>query len=296
MSTLVVAAAWLLIWAQAGIEAYFSADTGSPLVGQPVTLTLTATFPPGAAVSGWPEFPQEWPPFEVREAGEVRISETSEGGAVYQQNLTVILWNVGEFETPETVIQYELIGDSQTRALSVEPAFFSVPSVLDPNDTALRPLKPQEVMPYTSPLLVAAAAGGALAVAAIAAHTLLARRSAKPLPETGPTTPAKIAMAELRRIAGRNLSPALVYQAVSDTLRVYVQSEFRVQALDMTTWELMTTMRARVPETTQTELQRMLEQADLVKFARYQPDAATAQRYLETAARWLKSLDKDTAP
>jgi hypothetical protein len=280
--------------AQAVIDARFSTDTGSPLIGQPVLLTLTANVPQGVVITGWPEFPPQWSAFQVREVGELSISDNPDGSALYQQTVTVIVWSVGEYQTPDTAILYEVLGEEQSRAQIIEPAYFSVPSVLDPADTALRPLKPPIALPYVPPLLIAGVAAGAVALAAVALQrTWKGRPAQSPQAQSSILTPAKAALAELRRIATRNLSPVLIYQTVADTLRQYTQSQYNVQAMDMTTWELMQILRTRLPDATQADLQRMLEQADLVKFARYSPDADAAQRFLEMAGRWLNTQDAD---
>lgn len=281
------------VLAQSVIEARFSADNGSPLVGEPVTLTLTANVPQGIAITAWPEIPADWSPFEVRGLGELSITENPDGTALYQQPYTVILWDVGEYETPDTIIQYEVIGDGTTREQNIEPAFFTVISVLDPADMTLRPFQPPVLLPYISPLLIAGVAGGAVALLALVVQRVWRGQTSPARPTPGALTPAKLALTELRRLAGRNLTPVQLYQAVADALRTYTQAQYQVQALDMTTGELMDALYNRIPGSTQTDLQRMLDQADLVKFARYIPDADSAQKYLESAGRWLKAQDDE---
>jgi hypothetical protein len=290
-TVLVAISAFGPMQAQAVIDARFSATNGSPLIGEPITLTLSATVPQGIGITGWPEFPESWAQFQVRAVDELSITENPDGSALYQQNLTVILWNVGEYETPETTIQYQLISEVETRAQTIEPVYFSVPSVLDPEDLNLRPYKPPIELPYISPVLVAGAVGGGLAILAAIIARLWKDRPTRIAQPQQAMTPARMALAELRRIAGRNLSPVLIYQSVADALRLYTQSQYNVQAMDMTTWELMNALRNRVPDATQTDLQRMLEQADLVKFARYNPNADNAQQYIEMAGRWLSAQD-----
>lgn len=277
--------------AQAIIEAQFRADTGTPLIGQPVTLTLTATLPQGIGIVGWPEFSEVWGDFDVRSIDELSITQNPDGTALYEQTLTVSLWAVGDFQTPDTTIQYQVISEGETRAQTIVPAFFSVPSVLDPADLTLRPPKPPITLPYVPPLLIAGIAAAGLAVTAIAIVQMWKPRPARIPQAQGIMTPAKSALAELRRIAGRNLSPVLIYQSVADALRVYTQSQYNVQAMDMTTWELLNALRTYMPEASRADLQRLLEQADLVKFARYDPDATSAQRYLDMAGHWLKIQD-----
>lgn len=272
--------------------ARFSASSGSPLVGEPIELTLTATIPAGAIVISWPEFPTDWPPFEVRNVSELSINNTD-----YQQKLSVILWIPGEYQTPETTITYQLAENMEAQTLVVEPTFFSVPSVLDQQDMNLRPFKAQISLPYISPLVVIAVAAGLGAISFFGVRRLRTVRAAtlkRAIEEDGLGPAARAALAELRRIASQGLPPEQLYAEVADCLRTYIQEQMTIAARDMTTAELMDSLR--LPDSLQRELQRILEQADLVKFARYQPGGDTAQKYLEVVGRWVRAADqKETA-
>ena len=92
--------------------------------------------------------------------------------------------------------------------------------------------------------------------------------------------PEVIALAELERIAALNL-PARGdykqhYTLVVDTLRHYIEARYGVESMDRTTYELMDALgrhRVRVDG-----LEPLLNEADLVKFAKFapSPDNATA--------------------
>jgi hypothetical protein len=276
------------VYAQLGGTARFSANVGAPLVGQPIDLTLIASVPSGAIMTSWPEFPEDWPPFEVRSVGELMISDTE-----YRQNLTVILWTPGEHQTPETAITYQIAENADVQTLIVEPAFFIVPSVLDGQDTALRPFKAQIALPYVSPLVLVAGAAGmsVLTIFAIRGwrmtRPVILKRTAD---EDGLGPAARAALAELRRIALQGLPPEQIYAAAADCLRTYILDQMTIPARDMTTAELMESLH--LPDALQRELQRLLEQADLVKFARYQPSGDAAQKYLDVAGKWVRAADQ----
>jgi hypothetical protein len=278
--------------AQDRAEAHFLTNLGAPLVGEPIELTLTATIPAGAIMISWPEFPADWWPLEVQNVGELSIGATE-----YHQNLTVILWIPGDYQTPETTITYQLAENAETQTLVVEPAFFSIPSVLDGQDMALRPFKAQISLPYVSPLVIAAGAAGLGALSFVAIRRLRSVRAIvlkRTVDEDGLGPAARAALAELRRIALLGLPPDQLYAATANCLRTYIHDQMNIPALDLTTAELMGSLR--LPDALQRELQRILEQADLVKFARYQPSGETAQKYLDVAGKWVRAADqKETA-
>lgn len=90
--------------------------------------------------------------------------------------------------------------------------------------------------------------------------------------------PEFIALAELERIAALNL-PARGdykqhYTLVVDTVRRYLEARYGVEAMDRTTYELMDALehhRVRVEG-----LEPLLNEADLVKFAKFAPSADSA--------------------
>ncbi len=298
---------WLmvLLWAcwpsnaQAEIEARFEVDNPSPLVGEPVHLTLIAQAGRDIVITRWPELQdQHWDILTVQAAEELVTRENDDGTITYQQTYAVLLWYPGEYGTPEATIGYQRIGQEETHEISVAPAFFSVPSVLDAQDLTLRPLKPQIWLPYVSPLLVLAGAAAVVVGGAVAYRLSRARRALLPQPtpveDAQRYSPAQAALLELRRIQGQNLPVTTQFAAVADCLRVYLQRQFNVSAQDFTTEELIETLLYTrvIPDDIRLELERLLRQADLVKFARYEPGEQNARRYLNAAGRWVQAVDK----
>jgi hypothetical protein len=80
------------------------------------------------------------------------------------------------------------------------------------------------------------------------------------------------------------------YSAISDILRAYLEGQFRVPALERTTSELMRDLRKKsdVPTELQTELRELLDSSDLVKFAKFRPDAAEGTQALQVAIKFVE--------
>jgi hypothetical protein len=81
------------------------------------------------------------------------------------------------------------------------------------------------------------------------------------------------------------------YQAVVDVLRVYLESAESVPARERTTGEILWDLPPHFSqEGIRERFRELLEEADLVKFARYRPDEAAARRFLEQSrsllSRW----------
>jgi hypothetical protein len=283
--------------AQDGVMARFEADTLAPLAGQPVTLMLVVQVPAGTVVN-WPDFPEDWPPFMVRTVGEKQVVSSSAGQTI-RQTLTVILWRPGDYETPDFMLDYQLPGETVPHRIAAEKVFFSVPSVLDPDDLTLRPLKAPIALPYITPALVIGVTVG-LFVAAVMGWRWRHRpvrklRRAVVASDLHPA--AQAALTQIRQAAETHQPAADTYRRMADVLRGYVGRRFGVPAPELTTGELRAALETH-PEVAllrQRELQHLLEQADLVKFAAQQPRSDATQRMLGVAYEWVERVDRAAA-
>jgi hypothetical protein len=162
----------------------------------------------------------------------------------------------------------------------------------------LRPLKEQWTM---SPnwLLWIALGVGAVALAIAAVWWIRRRRARRPL-EVVPEVripPDVAALAELDRIEAMGLVARgefkTFYTLVADAVRRYLEGRFGVEALERTTYELLDEMERRRLHVD--GLAPLLNQADLVKFAKYKPDAETADAALGSARHVVVSSTRRAA-
>ena len=285
----------MLLQSDVLVTTRFEISSGSPLVGEPVELTLRVTVPTGVIIVDWPRFPTDWPPFEVMQVDDLVIEE-QDGQAQYTQRMQVTIWEPGDYESPRTVVQYRVEGEDEIREAVVKPVFLSVPSVLDPDDTQLRPLRAQIVMRYLSPLVVF---GGISLMLVLAAAGVWygRRRYGERVPLHTPTaqTPEGAALADLQRLSVELIEPETVYMRVSDRLRQYMGERYGFPAQDMTSDEIMTVMREQHAESQPHALARLLHQADMVKFARQIPTRRHAEQYVRAAAQWVRSAVSEDA-
>lgn len=83
------------------------------------------------------------------------------------------------------------------------------------------------------------------------------------------------------------------YTEVMDVLRGYVEARFGIEALDRTTHELVQSLDGgAVDAAHRAHFAGMLDEADLVKFAKFAPDSEAARRLVDEARRWVR----ETAP
>ncbi|MGQ9887925.1 MAG: hypothetical protein ACUVSX_05480 [Aggregatilineales bacterium] len=274
-------------------QVWFTMELGrSPLVGEPVTLTLRALLPPGTTITAWPALPRDWPPFEVSEVAELEVAERPEGSLEAQQAIKAIVWHPGEHRTPDTRITVQLPGLLPAE-VAADPLFFTVPSVLTGQAPQLRAAKPQVAMIDSLPLLAASGTVGGVVLLTLGLlwhrNTRRRRRQAAP---AAPKTAYETALAEIISVTQRGLPDTQAYPLVAASLRAYLGARLHVAAADMTTAELTEAVSAHLSAAMQQDLVLFWEQADLVKFARYRPGARRTQLYADLVTRWLRAAER----
>jgi hypothetical protein len=126
----------------------------------------------------------------------------------------------------------------------------------------------------------------------VVARRLRSRRNEAPRPALGPLPrpPHEIALEELAALSGAGmLERAEVKEyhiEASDILRRYVEARFRVDALEMTTREVLAGLETAGSEPRFREgLRAFLDQCDLVKFAKVRPGMDASRQLLELGRR-----------
>ncbi len=187
----------------------------------------------------------------------------------------VVTWHDGRIDTLRT---------------APVPLFFK--TVLEEGDTEYRPLKP--IFEFSYPigrwillllfLLILAAAGWQLY------KYWLKQQEEEPLsPEPPPepvpfTDPLVLLKERLEALSGSD-SPLkrrdfhTFYTQLGDAIRHYIEQVYEIDALEMTSGEIVRALRNWPAEKEVIESTRdVLQEADLVKFARFQPDISQAEK------------------
>lgn len=214
-----------------------------------------------------------WAPIEGRPAG-------------WDPKNGVPLWRarVHGFETgsqrlPEISIYYHAAGVAdEIKAAAASPEI-TIKGVRDPNDTSkeLRGLKGLAEPPFNWGGLVA----GVLAALALAglAWWGIVKYSRRPPPAPKPEKPIAAAEWALREIQRRRALPVIqtgppkeVFTLCSEVIRVYLGRRYRIETLEMTTFELERALEARrVDGDIRRRVRNLLNESDLVKFSVFEP-------------------------
>lgn len=197
------------------------------------------------------------------------------------QNLTITSFDTGKQVIPS--FQFDLKNDKLTTTIETLPVEFYVHTM--PIDTTRGPADIKK--PYGAPVTLKEVSPYILGIMLIGAllfflfYYLHRRKNNQPL--FGKTIKPKepphvIALRMLDRIKEQKLwqhnQVKTYYSEISDTLRVYIEDRFGIQAMEFTTDEILSAFRYRkdlIPDKSFNNLKSILSLADLVKFAKYEP-------------------------
>jgi hypothetical protein len=279
---------------QTADRAYFTADKLTVVIGEPIQLVLHLRVPQNAQLS-LPDFPKTLSHFAVENVGSLNLAQQfDDGGVEYQLPLQVILWRTGTYQTPPLSLSYQLSGANSVN-LTVEALQFEVLGTLKDDDLSLRPFKSSVNLPYVPLWQIIL-----IALVFISAGIILVRKYLVPkqstfIAESFMGHPdAAFALKSLRQIESSNESSLVIYTQVADCLRGYLSKRYFVQALDLTTSELVDQLNEKgvLADEYQQKLAEMLKRADLVKFARVVPKQGAAQQYASVASQWVQAVEQ----
>ncbi len=263
-------------------------DPTTITVGDPVRLVVSVTHDPADTVS-WPE-PPALAPFEV--IGQRAVPPTtSDGRTVSTLELTLTAFELGRLEVPSfDIVVTGASGDPAT--LSTDPLAVSVDTVGLDEGGDIRDIKAPIGIPF-DPLTLAPWVIGLALVVAVAwwLYGRYGRRdaSAPVAPPPAPPRPAhEVAYESLAALEASGLlelgEVKTFHIRGSDIVRIYLQGRFGIDAMEMTTAEVLDQLALGDLDTkTRGDLRRLLERCDLVKFAKFQPDQATSHDLIAQA-------------
>lgn len=269
-----------------------SVDTTRATVGDRITMTVTVEHAPDARVA-WPDS-LDLAPFEVLQAEAAPPAE-ADGSARSTATFTLAAFELGELEIPS--FDLEVVGPGgETETLSTEGWGVEIVSVGTDESGEIRDIRGPLSIPMSLLRMLLLALGPLLLIALL--YTVARRlrsRDEEPAPARAALErPAhEIALEALSSLEGSGMlergEVKEYHIEVSDILRTYVERRYRVDALEMTTREVLLGLeRARVDDSFREGLSAFLEQCDMVKFAKVRPGPDQSRQVLELGRRLVQ--------
>lgn len=248
-------------------------DRATATLGETVLLTIDVAWPPTMDVQLPAAENLNFAPFEVRDAVMTPMP-VSAGRKIARFTVRLAAYETGTLTVPAFKLDYKT-ADKKARTASTRPIEIQIippaPSSTD-KPGEIRDIKSMDDIPTPSWVYVTAGAGGLLVAIALGlGAAALIRRARRPRPAV--TTPHQIALAALQKLLAENLPSRgelkLHYDRLASILREYLARRFGLPVLEHTTNEVVSLMRNRgFEDELRTEIRRVLDEADLVKFAK----------------------------
>lgn len=220
-----------------------------------------------------------------------------------------VAYNLQFFGTGDTVIPrlpVLLIHDQDTTVLYTKPVPVTFSSVLAKEDENFRPLKPifefaRSWWPYILGILI-------FAVIIYYLYQYYIRKQEEEEPKPAATftpapfvNPLKVYQKSIKKLENAELSDREDYKAfyidLGDAIRQYYESLYNLPALESTSRELLMMLKnGSIDENLINETRAVLQEADMVKFAKFRPTKEQAERALEKAYNFLERAREIDGP
>ena len=286
-----------------GVRVSLVADSHELTVGDLVTISLLVAHPEDYTVVV-PRLEREWGPFEVKAQTSVQTVSVADGIRTVAKQLQVTLFAPGAFETPNLPVSIRA-PDGAVAQASPLPILFTVNSVLSSQDNELKDLRPPADLSipfWQRPIVLVLIVVVAVVVLSGIALFLYRRSRVSGVPlEAAVDTrrPWEVAEQELDQIASLNLPSngklKEHYTLVAATLRTYLGSAFLQEQAGQGVGEMSTEeIAARIQESPLDHVNAMLvvellREADLVKFANYEPTVSLATDAMGQARDFVRA-------
>ena len=274
------------------------------LVGQQAGITLTVTTKEGQAVE-WPEYKyteQISPGVEVVDVTAPDTSRTDGAQLMLSRVYTITSFDDTLYYLPPMKVK---VGDKaySTRQLALKVLTVEV-DTLHPNQ--FYPPKPVQTPPFLwkewAPLFWLSLL--MLLIAAAVAYLYVRLRDNKPIISRirfiKHLPPHQKAMMEIGRIKAEGFDTEgeqkEYYTRLTDALRTYLEERFGIQAMEMTSGEIIDRLKQEEDLTKIEELRQLLETADLVKFAKHSALLGERDRNMESVITFIQTTKRDDTP
>jgi len=277
---MVIAVAYSIPAKSQGVKATVKLDTNNILVGDQVGLKLNLTLPENYSFR-WPVFADSIA-HNVEILRQSKIDTTkSQGFMQIQQILTLTVFDSGYYVIPPVKFEYGSSAGAVSNVIETEPYLLNVFTVAVDTTQVIKPIKDPlkapytfaEILPWILLFLVVAGAG------VFAYYYWKKKKDQAPLFAPKPKfikPPHQLALDALDELKKQKLwqqgRVKEYHTNLTDIIREYIEKRFNILAIEMTTWEILTSFKTvQLEKGIKEDLQNMLELADLVKFAKANP-------------------------
>ncbi|MGD8427259.1 MAG: hypothetical protein PVH63_06485 [Balneolaceae bacterium] len=229
--------------------------------------------------------------FEIRSRKQYKVSS-------FKDSVSFKLQFFGTSDTTIPALAVHLVQQQDTTTLYTNPIPIAFKTVLAKNDQKLRPLKPifdfaSAWWPYILAVIVLAGVGYYIYryyLKQQEAEQPKEPKTFKPVPFVNPLHEFQRAIKELDKMEFSSREEyKKFYIRLGDAIRQYYESLYNIPALESTSRELLNMLKAgAIDENLVADTRSVLQEADMVKFAKFTPTPDQADRALKKAYNFLE--------
>jgi hypothetical protein len=271
-------------------------DTQQILIGDQINLDLSVEFT-GTQFVLWPVFKDSITgQLEVVNASIPDTVKKETGETIIHQRLVITSFDTGLIELPPITF---IFNDDSSQLLSTQPLSIFVSDIQVVMEEDIKEIKEPYDVPFNWKKWLKWGLIILLILAAIVGAILLWKRNRKQQPvviaRPKPKRPAhEIALEKLEELRRKKLwqnnQTKEFYIELSDIVREYIEFQFDILALEMTTDETIAALRLKgLDESKVLPLAMTLQMADLAKFAKYTPMANENELCFENARTFVSN-------
>lgn len=261
-----------------GITVNAKTDTNAILIGQQFHINLEASYPKNSNAS-WFVVPDTIGKLQIVERGKM---DTVANAAILQlrQSITVTGFDSGRYTIPPFQLAYRNANDTTTYFASTNPLAITINTVAVDTTKEIRDIKGPIEVPYTFadflPYIIALLLAGLLAYGIYYYIKKSREKTVVPVKYV-PKRPAhEIALEDLIKLRDEKVwqqgNIKDYHTRVTDIVRTYIERRFKINALEFTTNELMSSLAIKsLNDELRSKLNFTLTLADMVKFAKGNP-------------------------
>lgn len=271
-------------------------DTNAIIIGDQVDFRLRLQLPEDEPFR-WPQLNDTLPEkIEIVNKSAIETTRLGDGYMNVEQTLRLTVFDSGYYVIRPLEFYY---GDDLSASISTEPYLLNVFTVEVDTTGTIKPIKGPIAAPLTFaemlPWIILAVA--VLVIGGLLIYYFTKKKKNEPVVFRRPKPklpPWRIALDELEKLKSEKLwqqdRMKEYHSRLTDILREYVEATYSIEAMEMTTWEIIRAFAgAKIEQVNLNKLRQILELADLVKFAKLKPLPEENEKSMEHAVEFVKN-------
>ncbi|UYQ93074.1 hypothetical protein MKQ68_23620 [Chitinophaga horti] len=286
--------------AQDYLEVKAVPDTTQIRIGEQFKLHLSARVQLAASPGVhfkivFPHVPDSFAHFELVERSEIDTTGSNNLEKIFRQTVTLTSFDSGRWQVPPMKFEVFSATDGSYDSVFSKPIDIDVNTVAVDTTKAFKPIKPLRTVKWLWTDYILYIAAGVLLLVVIGLLIWFSRQKRVPKFVAPPPTetPYEAAIRQLQQMkteqAWNNGDIKLFYTQLTDILRVYIEKQFRIAALEQTSAELLQNIKPiTILNQQRDKLSAILTLADLAKFAKLQPAPQEHEQCVQSAIEFVE--------